>query len=338
MYVSFLGSDVEDYKYRKDLEINGIYAFLTKLRNIFKTFNKHPDYDIENVYCFWDGKSSGQLRRDIYPKYKISRYEKRNNLTEEEKLDKEIFKRQVERIKDYLPFLSIKSYTDDLVETDDMVSYYIQNKKENEHVLIVSSDIDLFQLINDQVYAYNLIKRKALTDRFPRHYIITPKNFKKIYGYTHKNIPIYKSICGDTSDDIEGVGGIQINGLLKQFPAFKDEKYTLDRIHQEIESERLIREEKKKKLPKKLLNIVEKTDLINLNTKLVDLSNLFITDSCIENLNNLINSDFPNKKSGGLKKILTEDRIIEEIKIDMNYLTLNEFFYPFKKYINLKKI
>jgi DNA polymerase-1 len=333
MYVSFTGSNVEENR-RKENGINGIYTFLIKLRNIFKFFNSHPDYEINDIICFWDGKESGKLRSDIYPNYKITRKTQRLNFTEEEQADYDNFLSQIERIKDYLPHLQIKTYTDDIVETDDMVAHYVKNiKKQSEHVVIVTADQDMFQLLDEDVSAYNLRKKKLLSDPYPKHHLLTPSSFKKLYGFNYKNIAVYKAVCGDTSDDIEGVGGIQLKGLLNAFPEFKNHQYTLERIFKETTEKNLLREQSNKKPLQKYQNIANKEAIIHRNMELVDLSNMLITSECVQNIEQMLSEPINVKDSNGLKKILIEDGIIEEIKIDINYASLSDFFYPFKRYI-----
>lgn len=338
MYISFTGSNVED-NHRKQLHINGIYTFLIKLRNILIYFNEHPDYEIEDIICFWDGIESGKLRSDIYSNYKISRKNQRLNFTPEEQADYDNFIDQIERVKTYLPHLYIKSYTDPIVETDDMIAYCVHNNDVDNHIVIVTADQDLFQLINENTSVYNLRKKKKLNDPYAKHHLLTSNNFIDFFGYNHKNIPVYKAISGDVSDDIEGVGGVQLQGILKTFSNLVEKECKIGDVL--IESEKISQERKEKNLKplKKIQNIIENVNIINRNFKLVDLSiqSLFITEECKSNIDKMLETDITEFNSKKFKKILESEGIINEINLDMNYLSLNNFFMPFAKYIDYKK-
>ena len=63
--------------------------------------------------------------------------------------DDEIFEREKGIINAILEELCIRQYEFENVEGDDIIAYYVKNKKPNEKVVIVSSDKDLTQLISD---------------------------------------------------------------------------------------------------------------------------------------------------------------------------------------------
>ena len=59
---------------------------------------------------------------------------------------------------------------DDKTEGDDLIAYYVKNKKSNDRVVIVSADEDLTQLISETVCIYNPRLKK----------FISHKNFKEL--------------------------------------------------------------------------------------------------------------------------------------------------------------
>jgi 5'-3' exonuclease len=267
-------------------------------------------------YCIaaYDGIGSGVLRWKYYKDYKANRdkhyelfdpdatpYDKKLNATKlivlekarekKEKSDKyvesedESFERQKYILKNILEELCIRQYEFDNVEGDDIISYYVKHKKDNEKIVIVSSDKDLTQLISDTVIVYN----PRLKD------FVTKDNSVEKIGITHENVVLEKILCGDVSDNIKGVKGIGEQTLMKLFPQIKTEKTDLKAV---IElSKELLRErkEQKKKPLKSLENIVNGiTDgcqgdkLYEINEKIIDLSEPIVTKEAEEELSELL--------------------------------------------------
>jgi 5'-3' exonuclease len=182
------------------IHYGGVFQFLLQLKILLK--KKDFDY----VYVFFDDEDSGILRYKIYNDYKsnrdknyadkldcVSDYMKEYNaklksmqnkiygkqkekvLTDQEKMIKENFVREREILMKYFNELYIRWILDDETEGDDLIAYYIKNKKPNDKVVIVSADEDLTQLISDSVCIYN--------PRLKR--IISNLNFKEIKGFVH---------------------------------------------------------------------------------------------------------------------------------------------------------
>lgn len=284
-------------------EYGAVMSFLRMLGNVLnkKDFNYC-------IVCF-DGIGSGVLRWKFYEDYKanrgknyelhdpnmsdydkkliafqqkvLSHYRKMKNKDEND--DDEIFEREKDIINAILEELCIRQYEFENVEGDDIIAYYVKNKKPNEKVVIVSSDKDLTQLISDTVIVYN----PRLKD------FITKDNSVDKIGITHENVVLEKILCGDSSDNIKGVKGMGETTLLKLFPQIKSEKTNLKAIIER--SKELLEERKasKKKPLKSLENIVNGiTDgcqgdkLYEINEKIIDLSQPLLTDDAKESLDN----------------------------------------------------
>ena len=292
-----------DHKMNNDGKEYGI--IITSLRLIGEILNK-KDFD----YCViaFDGEQSGILRYQYYKEYKANR-DKNYEQHEDEVLEKymkryrdfqkfvisksrgnaptesedESFKRQKGILKQILQELCIRQYEFDRVEGDDIISYYVKNKKDNERVVIVSSDKDLTQLISDTVIVYNPRKKK----------FITKKNAVEEIGIIPENIVLEKIICGDVSDNIKGVKGVGNKTLSDLFPQIKTEKIDLSFIMRR--SRELLEERKanKKKPLKSLENILNGvTDgcqgdkLYEINQKIIDLSEPLLTEEAIKTMDN----------------------------------------------------
>ena len=285
-------------------EYGAVFLFLRQLGQLLqkKDFN----------YCVvcWDGYNSGILRYNIYEDYKANRdkhYELASGMSDYDKYisdfmkrtikyygsnkkevkraetDDELFQRQRAILQDILENLYVRQFIYDDVEGDDLIAYYVQHKKPNERVVIVSGDRDLTQLINDEVCQYIPSLKK----------FISPANSVEELGMTHENTLLKKILCGDASDNIKGIKGIGEQTLLKLFPEMKVEKTSLEAV---IERSKVLLEERKtsKKKPlKSLENIVngitdgiQGKDIYEINRKIIDLSEPLLTDEAKDGLNN----------------------------------------------------
>jgi len=255
-------------------------------------------------YCIaaYDGVGSGVLRWKLYEDYKgnrdknyalydpeISEYMKSKLLFERMVLEKsrskrmgaalesdeEAFTRQKEILQNILEEIGVRQYECENVEGDDIIAYYVKHKKENEKVVIISSDKDLTQLISESVIVYNPKTKDFITN---------VNSIEKI-GVTHENVVLEKILCGDASDNIKGVKGLGSQTLFKMFPKIKSDKATIDEV---IEAAKAMQDERKKtkKKPLKVLDniIFGVTDgcqgdrLYEVNKAIVDLSEPLMTE------------------------------------------------------------
>lgn len=286
----------------KGEEYGAVFLFLRQLGQLLqkKDFN----------YCIvcWDGYNSGVLRWNYYNDYKANRdkhYELAGGMSEYDKYindyvkkvlnyskgikkevkrsetDDECFQRQREIIQNILENLYVRQFIYDDVEGDDLIAYYVQHKKQNEKVVIVSGDRDLTQLITDDVCQYIPTLKK----------FVTPKNSVEELGITHENTLLKKIICGDSSDNIKGIKGLGEQTLIKLFPEIKDEKTSLEAVIER--SKELLEERKaaKKKPLKSLENIVngvtdgiQGNKIYEINKKIIDLSEPLLTNDAIDGL------------------------------------------------------
>ena len=129
------------------------------------------------------------MRWNLYEDYKANRgknYGKAKNLTEYDKLydeytraivvnankkkgvelsDDEKFDEQKVIVQQILEELCIRQHEFDDVEGDDIISYYVKNRRDNEKIVIASSDRDLTQLISDNVIVYSFTLRDFITNK-----------------------------------------------------------------------------------------------------------------------------------------------------------------------------
>lgn len=109
-----------------------------------------------------------------------------------------------------VPTLELPGY-----EADDIVGTISRLGEENGYeTTIVTGDLDALQLVDD--YVSVLTPKVGVTDTAT----YTPSKVQERYGFGPDLIPDYKSIVGDTSDNIPGVPGIGEKGataIIQQF-------------------------------------------------------------------------------------------------------------------------
>lgn len=198
---------------RNGVHVGGIYQFITVVRKLLSEHLYHQ------VYVFWDGKLSGQLRYNIYEDYKGNRgkdFIHGTHPVDESEVNQKL------RITKYLEELFIRQITDEKVESDDYIAYYCKQKKEYETVTICTNDRDLAQLINKGIRIY-------FCDRKIKDYVTT-KNFNVYFKYHRENAALVKSMIGDPSDCIRGIKRLGEPTLLKHFPELTERKVSLEEI------------------------------------------------------------------------------------------------------------
>ena len=313
-------------------EYGAVFQFFWQMKK------RLDDIDYNFVYVFWDGDGSGQLRYRYYPDYKSNRdkhyrdeepksdYErqlqdfykramnyyrsKEHKPVKRNETEDESFKRQRMIIQNMLEHLFVRQMICDDVEGDDLIAYYVNHRKDNEHITIFSGDKDIMQLISDNVSVYMPQIKKT----------VTASNHKELMGYTHENVVIKKILCGDQSDAIKGIKGLGEKTFFTLFPEAVDRKLTIDEITDRTEE--LIEERRKeKKKPLKVMeNIINKvTDgcqgemIYEINKKIIDLSEPLLTDEAKEEIEALSYApiDPDGRDYKGLYNIITENEMNE---------------------------
>jgi 5'-3' exonuclease len=200
------------YGTRGDIDSKIGMGFHIILNNIRNMWNKHGGDHL--VFCF-DGAS---WRRTIYEQYKRNRVLQEAKKSVREREDDELFFGAFDDFQKYLTEQTNSTVLyNEVLEADDLISFWIQMHPEDEHV-IVSSDTDYIQLLADNVRIYDGMKKIHITsggifDERNRPLEFSVKSNSKLQvGSVDKNfIPeqdwtewamFLKYIRGDTSDNI----------------------------------------------------------------------------------------------------------------------------------------
>jgi len=182
--------------HQANLFIHSFFAGLLSTTNKIK--QKYTT--IDNINIIWDSRINN--RKKIYSQYKANRKPK----TLEEEKDKANHYTLLDKLRDSLKTLGdwgcveLEGY-----EADDLIAYFVKESTIDDTFVIISSDNDLYQLLNDRCVMY-LPHRKDF-------YSIL--DFQKEFDISPSKYPFVKALAGDNSDNIKGIDGIGIKRGIK---------------------------------------------------------------------------------------------------------------------------
>jgi 5'-3' exonuclease len=266
----------------------------------------------------WDGERGGYLRLKYYPDYKGNR----------PKFFDESYETQKLKVKAYAEDLFIRQYEHPDCESDDLLSFYSLNKKNNEEVIIYTNDRDLCQLISEDITLY-LADKKVL---------LGIGNYSWYFQHHYQNAGLVKIIEGCSSDFIKGINGVNETTLLTHFPEIKERKVTLDEI---IDKSKALKQEKNLKIFDSLIEGKtkgnHKGNVYEINKIIIDLHQPLLTDEAKEEVLSLVN--LPLNPEGrdykNVLKMMFEDGIMYAIPGGENGYV--NFLDPFIKLIKKEK-
>lgn len=191
-----------------------VYGFTSILIKILKDLK--PDY----VLAAFD-TAAPTFRHVAYEKYKAQR----------EKAPDELYA-QFPKTKEVLGAFNIPILEKDGFEADDVIGTLAKKIPEEDkkaEIIIVTGDMDTFQLVNKNVSVFTM--RKGISDTV----LYDEKAVKERFGFGPKTMIDYKALRGDPSDNIPGVKGVgekTATELLKKYG-------TLENIYKLLKKEKL---------------------------------------------------------------------------------------------------
>ena len=265
------------------LHVGGVFGTLNSLQSQIKMHS--PDI----VSVVWEGKGSSERRRRILKEYKEGRkfrgLNRQFQYSQED--EKESFARQLQLHKECLDTLPLYQPAVQYLEADDQIAYSCRQlfSKDYEKV-IVSTDRDYFQLVDENTQIYRPVKTKEN----PKGEMINMgwmMDKEKVYPV---NYALLKSIVGDKSDNIKGISGVGEATVKKDFPILNFGVVTLENLLEYAE-DRVV--EKKTQYKK----YIENSGLIARNYTLVQLLDIDVSlqsiqalERCYENKKTKFNS------------------------------------------------
>lgn len=198
----------------------GVFGFATMALEVLKQLK--PDY----VAVAWDKpKTNIRKRLEMYPEYKAGR-----------KPAPADFYEQVPILQELLEAFGWPLYELDDYEADDIMgTLAVQATKKNIETMLITSDLDMLQLVDGHVHVYALKKGLSNIELY------SPKSFTAKYGIEVEQFLDCKALKGDSSDNIPGVPGIGEKGAIQLLKEYK----TLDNVYENLD---LIKETTRKKL------------------------------------------------------------------------------------------
>lgn len=198
----------------------GVYGFAVMALEVIKRLK--PDY----VCVAWDKpKTNIRKRLELYPEYKAGR-----------KPAPADFYEQIPKLHELLEAFGWPLYELDDYEADDIMgTLAFQATAKGIETQLITSDLDMLQLVHPLVHVYALKKGLSNIELF------RPETFIMKYGIKPEQFLDLKAIKGDSSDNIPGVPGIGEKGAIELLKEHK----TLDGIYDNLA---LIKESTRKKL------------------------------------------------------------------------------------------
>jgi len=291
--------------------VGGITGFLMSIgyaiRNIKPT---------RVIICF-DGKGGSQRRRKLFPDYKATRRVKHRmtRINEFNSVDDErvAMAQQIQRLSQYLEQLPVSVMSIENIEADDSMAYISQQVYPKSQCIIMSTDKDFLQLIDDRVQVWSPTKKK----------FYFKDTIKEEFSLDSKNFLMYRVITGDSSDNIPGIRGAGTKTLQKRLPIlFEEKKIGLEDIFNHIETSN--------DGTKLAAEILASKDMLELNHQLMQLTEVDISGRAKESINNICKQDIPKLIKPNFMKMLLEDSINMNIKnpelwLKDTFSTLNAF-------------
>lgn len=229
----------------------GIVGFLKGLQWIT------DDIFPERVIVVWEGGGSAR-KRGIFSEYKMRRKpEKLNRYYDEIPNTVQNRNWQVSTIVALLRMVPVQQIYVEEVEGDDVIGYICKYKLRDKQKVIVSSDKDFYQLLDDKTRIYSPTSKRY----------IESSDVLKRFQISSTNFCTAKAICGDPSDNVPGIKGVGFKSLAKRFPELAGEE---DVLFSDIVREAADR--RTPKGPKIYHRIAEGEELIRRNWKLMYLS------------------------------------------------------------------
>lgn len=272
------------------IHIGGIIGFLKSIAYTTKMLNT------TRTIIVFDGKGGSSRRRKLYPEYKNKRKGKirLNRINEYENIEDERHSMlmQLSRCVEYLETLPLTIVSVDNVEADDVIAYIAKQLLPKSNHIIMSTDKDFLQLVNNRISVWSPTKKK----------LYKPETLKEEYEITSNNFLTYRILEGDKSDNIPGVNGIGIKTAVKRFPQLLEEK--------NVSVDDLLKISNKKKDELKIYqNVLDSKKQLRLNYKLMQLNNVDISGSAKLKINRTVNGKIPELAKANFQKMFIEDRM-----------------------------
>ena len=270
--------------------IGGLKGTIASLQKICREIK--PD---QVIFC-WDGPGGSTKRKKILKEYKAGRSPIRlnrevRNLSPQEEEENKIW--QQTRLVEYFNNMPVIQLLYPGTEADDIISYVKSLQQyEDWEKIIISSDKDFFQLLDDTTLLYRPVQKEVLSKI----------SLIEKYGIHPNNFALARAVVGDPSDNLEGVGQVGLKTVSKRFPFLSEEKSAtikelLDYCAAALETKKIIAYE----------NVLENQELVKRNYKIMQLYAPLLAIGSKKDIRNIVdNADISFNKTE-IVKLMSED-------------------------------
>jgi 5'-3' exonuclease len=257
----------------------------------------------------WEGGGSSR-RRAIYPDYKRGKKPARMNRFYEQDIPDTQRNRnnQIAALISMMKNLPIcQVYVGDC-EGDDVIGYLCKYKLRKESKVIISSDQDYYQLLNDKTRIFRLGRKE----------IVTYEDILGLVGVSSNNYCIAKSAVGDSSDNISGIKGAGYKTMAKRFPFLADdEEADIKKIFEYASAHT----EGKIKIYREIANNFE---LLERNWRLIYLDSRNLAANQMNQIEHIVDTFEPKRNKIGMMRDLIAEGIqnfdVESLFLSFTYL------------------
>lgn len=185
--------------------VQAVYGFVRMINKLIKQFQPR--------YCalVWDSKGT-TARHTIYPDYKATRQAAPSDLHTQKAL-----------IQEFAHLIQLHQVAQEGVEADDLMASLARDYAEQGYtVVIITSDKDMRQIVDEQIVVFDPFK----------NLVLDKATLEKKYGFSLKKLPFYFGLIGDSSDNIPGVKGIGPKGAEKLVQQFDSMAALYDQLNE----------------------------------------------------------------------------------------------------------
>jgi DNA polymerase I len=218
----------------KGFPTNALYGFTNMIRKLLN--EEKPDY----IAVALDGPER-TFRHDSYDAYKIDRPDMPDDLSQ-----------QLPYITEICHALGLPILQQPGFEADDVIATLMERTKAERYVgVIVTSDKDLFQLVDDANLVFTL-------DPMKDYFVYDEQAVEEKWGVKPEKIVEVLSIMGDSIDNIPGVKGIGPKGALEligKFGTVQNLLANVDKVEKKAHRERITEFRKDLEISRSLIEL-----------------------------------------------------------------------------------
>ena len=278
------------------LHIGGMMGFLKSIRYTCDILKP------SRCIIVFDGKDGSKRRRKLYPEYKANRKVKQRlnrnvdwgTAPQDEQAS---MRQQMGRLIEYLEHLPLTLVCVDGIEADDTMAYISQQLLPKSDIMLMSTDKDFLQLVDDRVKVWSPTKKKLYTKQV----------IQEEFGLPSRNMLTYRILDGDKSDNIGGIQGAGLKTIIKHIPQITEDKdFTAKDLLEFVNNT-----DKKIKV---LENIKNSSNLLKRNYLLMQLQNVDIPNHTKMKIQGAVNGDVPQLIKYKFQTMFLKDKLQTGIK------------------------